>query len=153
MWSATIYEYLQYTISDNIWLTAVYDQRQYMIICSIRSAPIYDYLQYTISVNIWISAVYEQSQHTIIYCMWSATKYDQWQYTDSENIRLSTIYDQRQHTIIYSMRSATIYDYIKINPVSEGYLRKISVERRGKYPDGEGHLTVLETGIFANNPH
>jgi hypothetical protein len=43
--------------------------------------------------------------------------------------------------------------YIQIYPVSECYLRKIPVERRGKYPEpcrfsGEGHLTVLETGIF-----
>ena len=30
-------------------------------------------------------------------------------------------------------------DFIQIYPVSEGYLRKIPVERRGKYP---------ETGIF-----
>ena len=30
-------------------------------------------------------------------------------------------------------------DFIQIYPVSEGYLRKILVERRGKYP---------ETGIF-----
>jgi hypothetical protein len=39
--------------------------------------------------------------------------------------------------------------FIQIYPVSEGYLRKIPVERRGKYMfSGEGHLTVLETGIF-----
>ena len=33
------------------------------------------------------------------------------------------------------MRSLTIYDYIQIYPVSEDYLRKIPVERRGKYPE------------------
>ena len=42
--------------------------------------------------------------------------------------------------------------FMQIYPVSEGYLRKIPVEKRGKYPEslfsGEGHLTVLETGIF-----
>jgi hypothetical protein len=42
--------------------------------------------------------------------------------------------------------------YIQIYPVSEGYLRKIPVERRGKYLEsGEGHLTVLKTGIIKNN--
>ena len=43
------------------------------------------------------------------------------------------------------MRKTSLY-FIQIHPVSEGYLRKIPVERRGKNP--EGHLTVLETGIF-----
>jgi hypothetical protein len=28
-----------------------------------------------------------------------------------------------------------IHNYIQIHPVSEGYLRKIPVERRGKYPE------------------
>ena len=60
-----------------------------MINCSIQSATIYDYLQYMIS----------------------------------DNIR------------VYNMRSLAIYDYIQIYPVSEGYLRKILVERRGKYPE------------------
>jgi hypothetical protein len=33
------------------------------------------------------------------------------------------------------MRSSTNYDYIQIFPVSEAYLRKIPVERRGKNPE------------------
>jgi hypothetical protein len=40
---------------------------------------------------------------------------------------------------------------MQIHAVSEGYLRKIPVERRSKYPErisGEGNLTVLETSIF-----
>ena len=57
---------------------------------------------------------------------------------------------------------------IQIYPVSEGYLRKILVERRGKYPEQSGsrYLPLLSTSkaardiclssqpvFFANNPH
>jgi hypothetical protein len=47
-------------------------------------------------------------------------------------------------TCNYWLQIFTVALYIiHIYPVSEGYLRKIPVDRRGKY-----HLTVLESGIF-----
>ena len=38
--------------------------------------------------------------------------------------------------------------FIQLYPVSEGYLRKILVERRGKFPKRRAKFAVLETGIF-----
>ena len=37
--------------------------------------------------------------------------------------------------LLYSKVSGGTVYYIQIYPVSEGYLRKIPVERRGKYPE------------------
>jgi hypothetical protein len=69
---ATIYDNLQYTISDNIWLSTIYNQQKYTIIYNILSATIYDYLQYTISKNIRLSTIYNQRKYTIIYNIQSA---------------------------------------------------------------------------------
>ena len=71
----------------------------------------YRYLHFTLTMNLMISNMYDIYKKECMYIVF-CTK-----------------------IIKYSMlKKGKLWNIMQIYPVSEGYLRKIPVERRGKYP-------------------